>query len=303
MDKNSISSRYSLALQLIREAGDFAHEYFRRRDSLTIKSKGLQDMASEADLNTEILIRDRVAAAFPQDAFLGEETGDTELTPGQGLWVVDPIDGTQPFISGLSGWCVSIAFVLENELKFGMVYAPARGELFAGGEGFPATLNGSPVERYAGRAITDGIVGVGYSPESRQTNSCRFLGGCSRREERSTAKARARSRFATWPAAVSLATSSPTSIRGIASGPLGSSAQQACTPTISSPTTDCMSAINSSREMLTSTLLLRKSTAPGGPKWPRSGPPATLSHGPERDWSHGLGFRTAVSLEPSPERR
>jgi len=164
MDQNSISSRYSLALQLIREAGDFAHDYFRRRDSLTIKSKGLQDMASEADLNTEILIRDRVAAAFPQDAFLGEETGDTELTPGQGLWVVDPIDGTQPFISGLSGWCVSIAFVLENELKFGMVYAPARGELFAGGEGFPATLNGSPVERHAGRGITDGIVGVGYSP-------------------------------------------------------------------------------------------------------------------------------------------
>ena len=95
---------------------------------------------------------------------MGEETGDAESAPGQGLWVVDPIDGTQPFISGLSSWCVSIAFVVDNELKFGTVFAPARGELFAGGEDFPATLNGSPVERHPGRAITDGIVGVGYSP-------------------------------------------------------------------------------------------------------------------------------------------
>ncbi|HZZ61186.1 MAG TPA: inositol monophosphatase [Roseiarcus sp.] len=164
MDKSSVTSRYALSLQLIREAGEFAHDYFRRRESLTIKSKGLQDMASEADLNTELLIRDRLAAAFPEDGFLGEETGDAGLAPGHGLWVVDPIDGTQPFISGLSGWCVSIAFVFDNELKFGMVYAPARGELFAGGQGYPATLNGSEVGRHPGRAITDGLVGVGYSP-------------------------------------------------------------------------------------------------------------------------------------------
>jgi myo-inositol-1(or 4)-monophosphatase len=47
---------------------------------------------------------------------------------------------------------------------FGMVYAPARDETFAGGAGFPATLNGLPVERHPGRSIRDGITGVGYSP-------------------------------------------------------------------------------------------------------------------------------------------
>jgi len=158
-----LSSRYAFALGLVREAGDLAHDYFRRRASLTIKSKGLQDMVSEADLNTELLIRRRLAEAFPEDAFLGEETGFSDLAPEQGLWVVDPIDGTQPFVSGLSSWCVSIAFMIGDALKFGVVYAPVRDELFAGGTGFPATLNGRPVERHAGRAITDGLVGVGYS--------------------------------------------------------------------------------------------------------------------------------------------
>jgi myo-inositol-1(or 4)-monophosphatase len=127
------SSRFTFALALVQEAGGVALDYFRRRGALTIKSKGLQDMASEADLETELLIRRRLAENFPQDAFLGEETGLSDFAPGQGIWVVDPIDGTQPFISGLSSWCVSIAFVADDQLEFGVVFAPARGELFAGG--------------------------------------------------------------------------------------------------------------------------------------------------------------------------
>lgn len=163
MSQSPNEARYLFGLDLVREAGELAQSYFRSRDALTIKSKGLQDMASEADLNTEILIRDRLAKHFPEDAFLGEETGVSAFAPGQGIWVVDPIDGTQPFISGLSSWCVSIAFVKDNELQFGMVYAPERNELFAGGVGFPATLNGKPVDKHPGQSIREGIVGVGYS--------------------------------------------------------------------------------------------------------------------------------------------
>ncbi|SIR23678.1 myo-inositol-1(or 4)-monophosphatase [Rhizobium sp. RU20A] len=162
--QSSINARFQFALDLIRQAGDLAHGYFKNRDSLTIKEKGLQDMASEADLNTELLIRGALEKHFPDDAFLGEETGLSEFAEGQGIWVVDPIDGTQPFISGMSSWCVSIAFVQDSALKFGMVYAPERNELFAGGIDSPATLNGAPVGRHPGKTIRDGIVGVGYSP-------------------------------------------------------------------------------------------------------------------------------------------
>lgn len=160
----TLAQRYEFALTLIRDAGDLANGYFRQRDSLTITSKGAQDMASEADLNTELLIKERLAARYPDDAFFGEETGISTYARGQGIWVVDPIDGTQPFISGLSSWCVSIAFVEDDVLKFGMVYAPARDELFAGGVDFPATLNGKPVGRHPGRSVREGICGVGYSP-------------------------------------------------------------------------------------------------------------------------------------------
>src|ERR1700732_1719596 len=123
-----IDERFKFARDLIQEAGDLALTYFQRLDTLRVHTKGPQDMASEADLNTELLIRGRLKEKFPEDAFLGEETGRTEVAPGQGIWVVDPIDGTQPFISGLTGWCVSIAFMLAGEVEIGLVCSPGRGE-------------------------------------------------------------------------------------------------------------------------------------------------------------------------------
>ena len=74
-------------------------------------------------------------AAYPSDGYLGEETGYEEATGDSGIWVVDPIDGTQPFLSGLRKWCVSIAYVRSNEVVLGMVNNPATGELFIGGAG------------------------------------------------------------------------------------------------------------------------------------------------------------------------
>jgi myo-inositol-1(or 4)-monophosphatase len=94
MNAHAIQKRFEFASRLIDEAGELAFGYFNRLSSLTIKIKGQQDMASEADLNTELLIRDRLRAAFPEDAFFGEETGREQIEGALGVWVVDPIDWT-----------------------------------------------------------------------------------------------------------------------------------------------------------------------------------------------------------------
>ncbi len=160
------TDRFNLGLAIVQEAGALALNYFNNRNTLNIQSKGLQDVVSQADVETEKLIRQRIADKFPQDAFLGEETGRTDFAAGQGIWVVDPIDGTQPFVSGLTSWCVSVAYVKDGDIRFGMVYAPARTELFAGGREFTATLNGVKLAKRQANSIRDGIVGTGYSPKS-----------------------------------------------------------------------------------------------------------------------------------------
>ena len=155
--------RLRFATALIREAGELALGFYRRLATLTVRSKGVQDMVSEADVAVEQLIRERLAAAYPGDAFLGEESGHGDVAGSAALWVVDPIDGTQPFVSGLPTWCVSIAFLRDEALVFGLVFNPAADELFAGGLGVPATRNDRPLTLHPGTAVSDGLTFLGCS--------------------------------------------------------------------------------------------------------------------------------------------
>jgi myo-inositol-1(or 4)-monophosphatase len=156
--------QFEFAKNLIIEAGDLALQYFASVNELSIMSKGAQDMVSEADIAVEKLIRNRLMAAYPSDGYLGEETGLEEATGDAGIWVVDPIDGTQPFLSGLRSWCISIAYVRSNEVVLGMVNNPAAGELFIGGAGRMAELNGQPIAPRHATSVSDGLTFLGYNP-------------------------------------------------------------------------------------------------------------------------------------------
>ncbi len=156
--------RFAFARNLIAEAGAVALDYFGRVTTLAVNSKGLQDVVTEADVAVENLIKGRLAEAYPSDAFLGEETGHADFPGSTGIWVVDPIDGTQPFVSGLRTWCVSVAYVRDGQVLFGLVNNPAAAELFGGGDGIAATLNGQPIAPHPGGALTDGLTYLGCSP-------------------------------------------------------------------------------------------------------------------------------------------
>jgi myo-inositol-1(or 4)-monophosphatase len=167
MDAATIAERQDFAATLIAEAGALALDYFRNQASLEIATKGLQDLASQADLETEQLIRKRIAEAYPDDAFFGEETGGFEPEPGQGVWVVDPIDGTANFVSAIPMWCVSIAFMVDGVIEFGIVLDPNHDELFAARRGHGATLNGKPIRPDDTTSLTQGRFTIGFSHRSK----------------------------------------------------------------------------------------------------------------------------------------
>ena len=118
MTDQSIQYRIQAAQVLVREAGLYALNWFRNLDSLQAEKKGPQDWVSEADREVEKMIQRRLKTLFPEDGFFGEESGLQEQN-SEGLWVVDPIDGTSCFLRGMSSWCVSIAFVVKNEIEIG----------------------------------------------------------------------------------------------------------------------------------------------------------------------------------------
>ncbi|MGP3534516.1 inositol monophosphatase family protein [Microbacterium sp. RD1] len=167
----SAAELLDLATDIAREAGELART--RRAEGVTVAAtkSALADIVTEADREVEALIRSRVAAARPDDGFLGEESGgsapDAEIT-----WVVDPIDGTVNYAYGLPAWAVSIAAVAgsadpqEWEALAAVVYAPAIGEVFAAARGSGAFLDGRQIHVNAEVGPAGALVatGFGYDP-------------------------------------------------------------------------------------------------------------------------------------------
>jgi myo-inositol-1(or 4)-monophosphatase len=108
------------------------------------------DVVTEMDRAAEVLIRQRLLAARPQDAILGEEGGEEagRFGPGRVRWVVDPLDGTVNYLYGLPDWSVSIAAEVDGTVVAGAVTVPSRGEVFTATLGGGAWLDaggGEPV--------------------------------------------------------------------------------------------------------------------------------------------------------------
>lgn len=160
-EHDEIVKRHKLAETVALEAGELALGYYRRRDTLVIEIKGdPQDVVSIADRQVEELIRKRTCEAFPDDGFLGEEYGLTGGNSGY-TWVVDPIDGTSPFVHGMPNWCVSIAVLYRGEPVVGVIHVPCHDELYSGALGQGATLNGKVLKLSKTKTIRNAVTGIG----------------------------------------------------------------------------------------------------------------------------------------------
>jgi myo-inositol-1(or 4)-monophosphatase len=125
-----LTARYIAAQEFARLAGERARTFFSQREALQVEHKGSQNLVSHADRSIEELLATKIAAAFPADAFFGEETSTTMTGPLDRVWVVDPIDGTHNFLRGVRYYCVSIAYVENGRAEIGVIYDPEHDELF-----------------------------------------------------------------------------------------------------------------------------------------------------------------------------
>jgi myo-inositol-1(or 4)-monophosphatase len=151
----------ALAEAVAREAGALLRGAFEGPE-LRVSSKSTPtDLVSEADHAAEKLIRDRLAAARPDDGVLGEEGGDRPGSSGV-RWVVDPLDGTINFLFGLPQWAVSIACEDAEGALAGVVYDPLRDELFSAERDGPPLLDGTPIHASTREDLATALVGTGF---------------------------------------------------------------------------------------------------------------------------------------------
>ena len=170
-----VRERLVFAEELTRDAAAVALRHFRDRDALVVESKGLQDVVSRADREVEDLIRRGLAERFPQDGFLGEESGGGGGYERGAAWVVDPIDGTQCFLAGLPTWCVSVGLMVDGRIAAGVIVDPCADECFVGAIGGGATCNGGPIAPIDTEDFRAGLTEVGFSFRIPKAPTVSFL--------------------------------------------------------------------------------------------------------------------------------
>ncbi|UDF32099.1 UNVERIFIED_ORG: inositol monophosphatase (plasmid) [Roseateles sp. XES5] len=149
----------SVACEAALAAGMVAHRGFVNAspESLATQQKaGFFDIVTASDKAAERAACDTIWSRIPASRILGEEGG--WQGEGDTTWIIDPIDGTSNFASGLPFFCVSIAAYHKGEPVCGVVYDPVREELFLANQG-RLTLNGEVVRHFL-RGTTDREVEV-----------------------------------------------------------------------------------------------------------------------------------------------
>ncbi len=114
-----------LALEATRAAGEAVMPWFRADPE--VRHKSPDQPVTDADLEADAILRERLGGARPDYGWLSEESVDRPARLERSrVWVVDPIDGTRSFIAGYREFAVSVALVEEGEAVVGVVYNPAR---------------------------------------------------------------------------------------------------------------------------------------------------------------------------------
>lgn len=142
-----------------REAGALTLDHFRRFRDIEIGIKGPGDFVSDADMQSETLIRRQLLGRYPF-GLTGEEFAPVDGAHSDHHWLVDPIDGTTNFIYG-QHYTITIALRRGNETICGLVYNPVSDEMFTAMKGEGAYLNGVRLQVSASVDVALMCVGTG----------------------------------------------------------------------------------------------------------------------------------------------
>jgi len=132
----------ALATELADAAGAAIRPFFRQ--PLTVDDKADLSPVTAADRAAELAMRRLIAERFPAHGIIGEEYGP-EREGAEFVWVLDPIDGTKSFISGVPLFGTLIALAHRGHPIVGIIDQPVLRERWVGAEGRATTFNGAPV--------------------------------------------------------------------------------------------------------------------------------------------------------------
>src|SRR5262249_27560300 len=144
-----------VAMEAAYHAGKRTLAYFNA--GVAVDRKSDSTPVTIADREAERLVRERIAAHFPDHAVLGEEGGARDGNP-EYRWVVDPIDGTKAFVAGVPLYGTLVGVEVKGKPAVGVIYLPALDDMIAAADGLGCTWNGRPCRVSSVDRLADALV-------------------------------------------------------------------------------------------------------------------------------------------------
>ena len=147
-DRRVLVDAEAVCVQAIREAGAVLLSHFRQPLDVEFKDKGQQSPVTEADRQSEELLRESLQRAFPDHGVVGEEAEDAVNPEADYLWFLDPLDGTSNFAAGLPAFAISMGLCFRGVPVLGVVAVPWEGPggtIFRAHAGGGAYCNDEPM--------------------------------------------------------------------------------------------------------------------------------------------------------------
>ena len=163
------SANLNLMIKAARKAGRSLVKDFREVENLQVSMKGAGDFVTKADREAERIIKEELRGARPSYGWLGEETGEEAGEDPTRRWIVDPLDGTTNFLHGLPHWAISIALEHKGEIVAGVVFDPAKDEMFWAEKGGGAFMNETRLRVSGRRTMIEAIFATGVPFGGRST--------------------------------------------------------------------------------------------------------------------------------------
>lgn len=150
---------YDVIKTIARSAAPLFLEGYNHAKTITYKSA--VDLVTEYDVKVELLLKEKLSAAFPEHTLVGEETNEGITHPDKAIYI-DPIDGTTNFVHGIPFCAISIGIWEGGEAVAGVVYNPVLDELFYAEKGKGATCNGEVLRVSEAQTLEKSLITTGF---------------------------------------------------------------------------------------------------------------------------------------------
>jgi myo-inositol-1(or 4)-monophosphatase len=156
---------------LARQAGAILRDGYSKEH--TVAYKGVIDLVTEIDHQSEKFLLGEVQRDFPTHHIFSEESGIIEGSD-EHIWYIDPLDGTVNYAHHIPIFCVSIAYAFKGSLTLGAVYDPMRDEMFLAERGKGAMLNGKPIGVSSTTELQKSLLVTGFPYDTWNTERDNF---------------------------------------------------------------------------------------------------------------------------------